>query len=297
MTGRRERMVGAIGVVVGLAAAAGVLRASESRYRPDPSPKRLLYLRSGESARRAMLSFKAIAADVYWIRAIQHYGRDKKSDRVEGRFELLQPLLDLTTTLDPHFNIAYRYGAVFLSFTPPNGPGRADQAIDLLMKGLRHNPLRWQFAHDIGFVHYFYTHDYAEAARWFGRAADMPRAPEWVRSLAASTSLRGGDFDGADAIFSELAKSSEQAVRQVGERGQLQIRALRAIDQLNAMVVKFHQHAGRYPGGWDDLIRAGMLQGIPQDDTGAPFFYDAPEHTVILSPSSTLAPLPKLSRQ
>ena len=297
MSGGRERLIGAAGVVVGLAFAAGVLGASEARYRPEPSPKRLLYLRSGESARRAMLSFDALAADIYWIRAIQHYGRDKKSDRVAGRFELLQPLLDLTTTLDPHFNIAYRFGAVFLSFSPPNGPGRTDQAIELLMKGLRHNPQRWQFAHDIGFVHYFYTKDFAEAARWFNRAADMPGAPAWVRSLAATTSVRGGDFDGADAMFAELAQAPERAIRQVGERGRLQVRALRTIEELTRYVDKFHEINGRYPDGWGDLIRARMVGGYPQDDTGAPFVYDAPTHSVTLSPASTLAPLPQLSRR
>lgn len=297
MIGGRERLIGAIGVVAGLALAAGVLRASETRYRPDPSPKRLLYLRSGESARRATLSFKAVAADIYWIRAIQHYGRDKKSDRVEGRFELLQPLLDLTTTLDPHFNIAYRFGAVFLSFTPPNGPGRWDQAIALLEKGLRHNPTRWQFAYDIGFVHYFYTKDYAEAARWFNRAADMPGAPEWVRSLAARTAIQGGDIAGAEALFAELEQSPEAAIRQVGERGRLQIRALRAIDELTLRINKFHELNGRYPNGWDDLVRARMLSGAPVDDTGAPFLYDAPTHSVLISPASTLSPLPQLSRK
>ena len=69
-------------------------------------------------------------------------------------------LLDLTTTLDPHFNIAYRFGAIFLVHEPPNGPGRADQAIALLEKGSRRNPTRWQYAHDIGFIHYWYTGDY-----------------------------------------------------------------------------------------------------------------------------------------
>ena len=34
-----------------------------------------------------------------------------KSSADDGRFDLLQPLLDLTTTLDPQFNVAYRFGA------------------------------------------------------------------------------------------------------------------------------------------------------------------------------------------
>jgi len=296
VTGRTRALIVVL-ALAGVGAAAGVLHARESAYPLAPVSERLLYLRSGKTADRIMLDFDALAADIYWIRAIQHYGRDKKSDRVEGRFELLQPLLDLTTTLDPHFNIAYRFGAVFLSFSPPNGPGRTDQAIELLMKGLRHNPQRWQFAHDIGFVHYFYTKDFAEAARWFNRAADMPGAPAWVRSLAATTSVRGGDFDGADAMFAELAQAPERAIRQVGERGRLQVRALRTIEELTRYVDKFHEINGRYPDGWGDLIRARMVGGYPQDDTGAPFVYDAPTHSVTLSPASTLAPLPQLSRR
>ena len=74
------------------------------------------------------------------MRTIQHYGRDRRSARTASRFELLYPLLDLTTSLDPQFNIAYRFGAVFLAEPPPSGPGRVDQAVALLEKGLRQNP-------------------------------------------------------------------------------------------------------------------------------------------------------------
>ena len=40
--------------------------------------ERLLYVRSGEAAKRIALAFDALAADVYWIRAIQHYGGDRR---------------------------------------------------------------------------------------------------------------------------------------------------------------------------------------------------------------------------
>ena len=66
----------------------------------------------------------------------------------------------MTTTLDPHFDVAARLGAIFLSEGYPGGPGRPDQAIALLEKGLRHDPTRWQYAHDIGFVHYWWLKDY-----------------------------------------------------------------------------------------------------------------------------------------
>ena len=34
----------------------------------------------------------------------------------------------MATGLDPYFNIAYRFGAIFLSESKPDGPGRPDLA-------------------------------------------------------------------------------------------------------------------------------------------------------------------------
>ena len=68
-------------------------------------------------------SFESLAADVYWIRAIQHYGGERLAQGPRN-YDLLYPLLDLTTSLDPYFSIAYRFGAIFLSEQYPGGPGR-----------------------------------------------------------------------------------------------------------------------------------------------------------------------------
>ena len=256
----------------------------------EPQTARLLYLRSGRSADRVMLAFDDIAADVYWIRAIQNYGRDRRSSRPD-RFSLLYPLLDLTTTLDPHFNVAYRFGAVFLSVPLPDGPGRTDLAIALLEKGLRYNPSRWQYAHDIGFIHYWYTGDDSQAAAWFERAAAMPQAPEWIGPVAAVTRARGGDRAGARRILAELlATATEQYTKDAARRGMLQLQALDAMDELQSLIDEFGRRHGRYPASWREVPE---LRGmVPADGTNAPFVYDPVSHTVRLSPASTLNPLP-----
>ncbi len=87
---------------------------------PDPPPQTaaLLYVPSGAVLQRLVLSYNALAADVYWIRAIQYLRRQARCAAARSEkhhYELLYPLLDIATTLDPHFNIAYRFGAVFLS--------------------------------------------------------------------------------------------------------------------------------------------------------------------------------------
>ena len=150
-----------------------------------------LYLKSGTTARRMSGPYRTLASDLYWIRAIQYYGGTKRMFDPDGtvvtpsapnvqasrrRYDLLYPLLDLTTTLDPRFHIAYRFGAVFLAETYPRGPGRPDLAIALLEKGLRAQPDKWEYMEDIGFVHYWYRHDYKSASHWFGSGLTPWRA-------------------------------------------------------------------------------------------------------------------------
>jgi hypothetical protein len=277
-----------------LPAAVTVLYATERSTPEPPMSERLLYLRSGRVADRLMLSFDSIAADIYWIRTIQHYGRDRKEFRPD-RFGLLYPLLDLTTTLDPHFNIAYRFGAIFLSVQAPDGPGRPDLAEQLLLKGLERNPTRWQYAHDIAFIHYWYTHDYARAAEWFMRASAMPNAPAWIGPLAAITQAQGGNREGAQLLLQQLAESSsEPYVQAAARRGLEQLRALNAIDQLNEIVAAHHAERGRYPASLADLF---PNRQVPVDSTGAPFVLDPQTHTVDVSPLSTLRPLPKVQKR
>lgn len=280
-------------VVAAIALAAGVLHARDTRAPLPPSQERLMYLRSGRTADRVFLTFDTLAADIYWMRAIQHYGRDRKSSRLAGRFELLEPLLDLTTTLDPRFNIAYRFGAIFLSMDPPNGPARPDLAIALLEKGLRYNPDRWQYAHDIGFVHYWHTGDFAQAASWFERASKMPDAPDWIRQVAAVTLVVGGDRSGARQILAELVGSGESYIRAAAERSLMQVQALDAVDQLTAIVDRYRETTGALPTGWEDLVRRRYLPGAPVDKTGTPFALDPATGAVSIGAGSALLPLPR----
>ena len=151
------------------------------------------------------LAYSTLAADLYWIRALQYYGGTKRrlaaasaqpapppalaADSAAG-YPLLYPLLDLTTSLDPLFNVAYRFGAIFLAEPYPGGPGRPDLAIVLLEKGLRQRPDKWEYMLDIGFVHYWFTHDYRAAAASFDKASRRDR-----RAVVAE--VAGGDDAGA----------------------------------------------------------------------------------------------------
>src|SRR5438093_10112770 len=297
----------AVVAAVLLAGAAKLQALRETAYPPPPLDEDTLYVTSGTAVRRLTGAYSALAADVYWVRAIQYYGGAKRRLAANalapesppmiaaidsGEYRELYPMLDVTTSLDPHFNIAYRFGSIFLAEPYPSGPGRPDLAVALLEKGLRERPDKWEYMQDIGFVHYWYDHDYRAAANWFRKAADVPGAPWWLRSLAATTLARGGDRQSSRAMWEAIRQSAEvDWLRLDAERRLGQLQALDDIDALQPSVDAFATRVGRGPADWASRVRAGVLRAIPLGPSRVP--YDlTPDGRVRLSPASPLWPLP-----
>ena len=303
--------VGVIGVaataVLLLSAAVRLQALREAAYPQPPTARDALYVTSGEAVRRLTGGYNALAADVYWVRAIQYYGGTKRrlaanplapepppmiAAVVSDEYRQLYPLLDITTTLDPRFNIAYRFGAVFLAEPYPAGPGRPDLAIRLLEKGLRERPDKWEYMEDIGFVHYWYRHDYRAAAAWFDNASRVPGAPWWLKSLAATTLIQGGDRQSSRTMWEAIRQSAEiEWLRADAERRLAQLRALDDIDALQAAVDRFVAQTGTTPDTWVPVARANRWPAVPVDPAGAPYEI-TPAGRVQLSRRSPLWPLP-----
>ena len=291
----------AIVVLVLLAAAVVALQAVEDRTRTtllsEAQAGDFLYIQSPEALKRASLSYSAVVADLYWIRAVQYYGGTRLSKGAKN-YDLLYPLLDLTTSVDPLFDIAYRFGAIFLAEEYPGGAGRPDLAIALLQKGLRAQPGKWQFGQDIGFVYYWWVRDYATAAGWFNRAAEMPNAPEWLKPLAAVTLAQGGNRASSRTLWTDIVRSAElDWVRRQGDFRLKQLDAMDGIDTVHGFVERYRDSVGALPTSWDEMIRARIIRDIPRDPTGVPFRLDPSTGEVTLEPESPLNPLPTATEQ
>ena len=274
----------------GLSLSATVVR--DRLYAGEQAEAQLLYFSSGTVLERVALSFDALLADVYWVRALQHYGRTKRAPG-ERRYDLLGPLLDITTSLDPRFNVAYRFGAIFLTEAYPNGPGRADLALALLKKGLGVVPDRWEYYMDIGFIYYWWLRDYEQSAAWFDRAANVPGSSWWLRSLAATTLATGGRRELSRRLWQQMYDSADNDwIRNESARRLTQLGALDDIDQLIGAAQEFLRESGRPPRAWSELIDAGLLMEIPVDPTGRPYVIDFSRQTINLSRESELYPLP-----
>jgi len=248
----------------------------------------VLYLWSGEHVRRLVPGFDNLAADLYWLRTVQYFGGQRRFDKGK-RFELLQPLVDITTTLDPRLEIAYRYGAVFLSEPPPLGAGRPHEGIAVLQKGVAALPESWRLRQDLGFFHYLFLHDAETASRVLLEAADLPGAAFWLRTLAADLVAKGGDRAASRRMWQQMYEQAEEGI--IRDNARLRLLILDTLDLRDALrqaVAEFQRRNRRLPTRLTELVRAGLWRGPLVDRADYPFGYDARTGRVFVQESSPM---------
>ena len=293
MTPRRQTaaFLAAVAAMLALAVALQIVRDRVFAYTGVDA--QVLYVSNAEVMRRAALSYDTLLADVYWIRALQHYGGERQKPRFARRYDVLYPLLDLATSLDARFNVAYRFGAIFLAEPHPGGAGRPDQAIALLKKGLTFNPNKPEYYHDIGFIYYWHLGDYRQAAEWFNRGGDLPGAPFWLKTYAAIMLTRGGDRQASRALWTQIGQNEESDwLRKTAQLRLAQLDALDQIDVLRRLVDDFTTRTGQRAESWEHLTAAGAVGGLPLDPTGTPYTIDPDTGDIGVAADSELWPLP-----
>lgn len=233
----------------------------------------VLYFQSSKNLRRFSLGYSSLLADIYWTRAVQYFGSKHLSH--SRHYELLYPLLNIATDLDPELIVAYQNGAIFLSAAPPGGAGESDKAVALLEKGIRANPDYWRFYFTLGFIQYMDRKDYKAAQEAFERGSQSPGALPWMKVMAAMMAQHAGESEIAVAIWTRLYESTEDAgIRDTALQHLTALRVDAEVSRLQEIVDLFRQKSGKAPTGWIDLIRLRLLVGIPLDPAGNPYRLD-----------------------
>lgn len=279
--------------MLALGATVVALQVERERRFPAAEPaEQILYVSSPAVVTRLALGFDDLVADIYWIRAIQYYGNARLLRSEAARYDLLYPLLDLTTSLDPRFRVAYNFGAFFLSERAPGGAGRPDLAIALLEKGMAANPDRWEYPYDIGFVHYRLG-DYTQAAEWFRRASEVPGATNWLKPLVANTLATGGDVRSSRVLWQNVLETSEHEwLRQQARTNLLKLDAYDEVQRLRRLTLEYERRHGAPPPTWGHVIADGALRAVPRDPAGHAYALNPWWGSVDVAEASPLWPLP-----
>ena len=263
---RRTTMISAVCLAVSMIACVLLLRHID-QIRPKATIEDVLYLNSPATIKRASVGFDGLMACIYWTRTVQYFGH-RHYDRAHTYNELA-PLLEITTTLDPHMLPAYQFGASFHAPKPPAGAGEPVRAIQLMEYGIAHNPNNWRLYYDLGFVYYTELKDYRNAAEVFERGSKVPDAHPFMKIMAAQMAAHAGDFSTARMLWSATYDSSSEAnIRQNAVEHLRAIRIDEDVTNLEALVKTIEEHNGRAPSSITDLVAAAHLRGIPVDPDG-----------------------------
>ena len=268
------------------AASAGVQAAIDRRmaaYRDEPD---VLWIPSGKILKRLSLGHEGLMADIYWTRAVQFYGGQRRDHKTD--LSMLGPLLDITVDLDPYLLVAYKFGAIFLSEPSPHGASQPQQAVRLIQKGIQANPDEWRLWHDLGFIYYWNLKDYPAAAAAYLEGSKNPHAAPWMKVMAAVILQKGGSRETSRFLWTEVYQSAEdQTIRQNALDHLQTLKATEDIEELEKRVSLFRDQTGHWPQSFSELVAQGLLQGIPEDPLGFPYRIE-PNGKVGLNPKSKI---------
>jgi hypothetical protein len=231
-----------------------------------------LVLRSGKLVKAMSLEYAPLMADLYWTRVVQYYG-DKRTKH-DSNFELLWPLLDVTTTLDPNLLVAYRFGSTFLSERSPRGAGRPDLGIELIERGIRANPEFWRLYEDLGFIYYFDLKDYTRASAAFAEGSKNPESQIWMKVMAAKIAAEGESLQTSIFLWNEVYQTTKDPQVKENARAHLQLLgAEQDCKRLDVLADEFQKRTGRRPSRVVELVQGGLLPRLPVDPMGYPYVF------------------------
>jgi hypothetical protein len=267
MTGsQRVTVVFSLLLTVSLAGSVLLLRRLD-RMRSSATLEEVLYISSPKALKRLSLGYDGLLADIYWTRAVQYFGT--KHHEGARRFDLLAPLLEITTTLDPRLLVAYEYGANFLAPKPPSGAGMPERAVELEEFGIRHNPDEWRLYYNEGFIRYMELQDYKGAADAFARGSRVSNAHPFLAVLAGKMAEHAGDRQMARMMWSTSYTTTKDS--NVRANAAAHLRALQVdedVTNLEALTRRYKEQTGRFPSAFSDLEASGLPGGTPRDPLG-----------------------------
>ncbi len=272
-TGSLTRWVLTGGLLAGLGGAAvGTLVALEHMRPAAIRATELSYLPKGEHLKVAVLGYDELAADLLWLRAVQHFGEAVqhfgKKDHPKDEYLWAYHVVDVVTDLDPAFLAPYQVAGTILGVW-------ADlprESIAILEKGVRHHPEVWQLQFLLGYDYFYELCDTARAAEYLRRASRLPGAPEYLPKLAARMSVEAGDPDAALEFLGRFhQQAKDERTREALARRMKEVIAERDIRFLEGAVRRYRARHRQAPTTFQDLIKGGLLARIPEEPLGGAY--------------------------
>ncbi len=217
--------------------------------------------------------FRNFLGDLAWLQAVQAAGSRRMS---RGDYDRLAVLIRIVGNLDPRFVVPYLLGGILLG----DSPDHVGDALDILEKGRNNHPADWRFPFYTGYIRYFSMGDPLEGGKALVVASRIPGSPPYLPLLATRMLSEGKKPETALAFLSAMLKQETDPARlEVLRRRMREVLVERDIQGLERAVDAYRQNTGEAPATLTDLIRSGLIPGIPVEPHGGKYLLQ-PDGTV-----------------
>ena len=212
--------------------------------------------------------FRNVLADVAWLEAVQVAGNLKMT---RGDYDRLFELLNVEANFDPKFDIPYLLGGLVLG----ESPDHAQNALEVFERGKKEYPADWRFPFYMGFTYYFSLGDAVAGGRATAEAARLPGSPAYLPGLASRMLSEAREPEAALRLLEPIVRQeSDPARRAVLERRIREVTVERDLQTLERAVERYREKTGAVPESLPDLVREGVLEGIPPEPNGGRYVID-----------------------
>jgi tetratricopeptide (TPR) repeat protein len=242
---------------------------------PPPTPPSLEQaLPSARALDFIAAGYRSLAADYYFLRALDEFGDNHKQ---RARYPNLIALVRRVIDLDPKWTTAYYFAGTALTVKELD-PG---PSLELLERGERERPDDWRIPFLLGFNAFYFAHDYRRGAEALALAARNPKAPPAAGPLATRLAAESNAPEvGLAMIDGILPTVKDEKLRALYRERRTLLELEVDLKYLNQASALFVQANGRPPKDLRELLDVGLLQSLPDEPTGGRFFLRGSEvHT------------------
>jgi hypothetical protein len=212
--------------------------------------------------------FRIFFADIAWLEAVQVMGNLKMTS---AEYDRLFELLNVEANFDPKFDIPYLLGGLVLG----ESPDHAQKALKVFERGKGQYPADWRFPFYIGYTNYFSLGETETAGKAMAEAARLTGSPAYLPGLASRMLSEARAPEAAMALLETIVRQeSDLARRSVLEHRILEVIVERDLQVLERAVERYREKRGTVPRELSELIRAGILSGIPEEPNGGRYLME-----------------------
>jgi hypothetical protein len=216
------------------------------------------------------LDYRDLIADLIFSRTMSFYGgKVNRGEKIDSQtWQLIYQRLDLSSELDPYFVDPYFFSQAQLTWEA----GMAKEANALLERGYQYRTEDWVIPFFIGFNHFYFLHNNAQAAVYLMEASKRPGSSPLVGLLAARLGSQSGETEISIAFLRqlELQTEDEASRKQIHDRRT----ALEGLWVLEQGVDRYRQKFGKQPEDLQILVKNGILNQLPIDPYGGTYYID-----------------------